>query len=219
MKISFLWLVILFILLTTYTPRFNFMLNFNLNIQEIQLENNSVVDMDDVKQKLNYLYDENLFFLNTSRIKESLKDINFIQSYAVKKIYPNKIKLSIVEKKPIAILLNKKEKYYISDKGDLINYKKIKIYQDLPTVFGGNDNFFVLYDNLENIKFPIESIKSFYFFESGRWDIVMYDDKIIKLPIKNYLISIKNFMDSKENNNLNNYKTFDYRIKNQLILK
>lgn len=219
MKISFLWLVILFILLTTYTPRFNFTPNFNLNIQEIQLENNSVVDTDDVKQKLNYLYDENLFFLNTSRIKESLKDINFIQSYTVKKIYPNKIKLSIVEKKPIAILLNKKEKYYISDKGDLINYKKIKIYRDLPTVFGGDDNFFVLYSNLENIKFPIESIKSFYFFESGRWDIVMYDDKIIKLPIKNYLISIKNFMDSKENNNLNNYKTFDYRIKNQLILK
>ena len=219
MKKSLLWLMLLFILLTTYTPKFNLIPNFNLNIKEIQLENNSVLDTDEIRKKLNYLYDENIFFLNIGRIDENLKNINFIESYRIKKIYPNKLKLLIIEKKPIAILLNKKNKYYISDKGDLINYKKIKIYNDLPTVFGDGDNFFFLYESLENINFPLKGVKSFYFFESGRWDIVMYDGKIIKLPIKNYLISIKNFMDSKNNNNLNNYKIFDYRIENQLILK
>ena len=61
-------------------------------------------------------------------------------------------------------------------------------------------------------------IRSFYFFESGRWDLIMNDDKVIKLPITNYLSSLKNFMLSKSNNNFNNYKIFDYRIKDQLIL-
>ena len=46
----------------------------------------------------------------------------------------------------------------------------------------------------------------------------MYDEKTIKLPIKDYLSSLKNFMISKENSNFNNYKIFDYRIKDQLIL-
>ena len=46
----------------------------------------------------------------------------------------------------------------------------------------------------------------------------MHDDKIIKLPIKDYLFSLKNFMLSKTNSNFNNYKIFDYRIKDQLIL-
>ena len=46
----------------------------------------------------------------------------------------------------------------------------------------------------------------------------MHDDKVIKLPIKNYLSSLKNFMLSKANSNFNNYKIFDYRIKDQLIL-
>ena len=46
----------------------------------------------------------------------------------------------------------------------------------------------------------------------------MDDDKVIKLPINDYLFSLKNFMLSKSKSNFDNYKIFDYRIKDQLIL-
>ena len=72
--------------------------------------------------------------------------------------------------------------------------------------------------NLQNINFPLKLIKSYHFFESGRWDIIMRDNKVIKLPVQNYISSLQNFMDSKNNNSFNNYKIFDYRIKDQLIL-
>ena len=147
-----------------------------------------------------------------------MKNETFIESFSIKKIYPNTLKLIIIEKTPIAILQNKKKKFYISDKGNLINFIDIEIYNDLPTVFGDGRDFYSLYKGLQNINFPLEMIKSFYFFESGRWDLIMYDDKVIKLPIKNYLFSLQNFMLSKANSNFNNYKIFDYRIKDQLIL-
>ena len=57
------------------------------------------------------------------------------------------------------------------------------------------------------------------FFSSNRWDLEIYDEKIIKLPSKNYNKSLKNFMSLKEENNFDKYKVFDYRINNQLILK
>ena len=218
MKKSLFGLIVLFILLTTYTPKFNFIINSNLHIQKIKIENNSIVESDKIKEKLSFLYKENLFFLNTEDIETNLKSETFIESFSIKKIYPNTLKLIIVEKKPIAILQNKKKKFYISNKGDLINFTDIKIYNDLPTVFGNGESFYSLYQDLQNIMFPLEMIKSFYFFESGRWDLVMNDDKVIKLPIKNYLPSLKNFMLSKANSNFNNYKIFDYRIKDQLIL-
>ena len=91
-------------------------------------------------------------------------------------------------------------------------------YRDLPTVFGNGKLFYSLYQDLQNIKFPLETIKSFYFFESGRWDLLMHDDKVIKLPTENYLISLKNYMELINNSNFSNHKIFDYRIKDQLIL-
>ena len=112
MKKSLLGLIILFILLTTYTPKFNFIINSNLYIKKIKIENNSIIRSDKIKEKLSFLYRENLFFLNIKDIEENLKSETFIESFSIKKIYPNTLKLIIVEKKPIAIL-NKKKKSFI----------------------------------------------------------------------------------------------------------
>lgn len=218
MKKSFFWLVVIFILLTTYNPKFSIFSNLKINIQKIIIENNFILDSKKVKEKLNFLYNEKLFFLNIQDIEKNLKTIDFVESFSIKKIYPNKLKIIIVEKTPIVILHNKKEKFYISNKGDLIKFENLDLYNDLPTVFGGGSNFYSLYKDLKNIKFPIEKIKSFYFFESDRWDLIMKDDKVIKLPIEDYLYSLDNFMKFIKNNNSNNHKIFDYRVKDQLIL-
>tara|TARA_B100001564_G_scaffold352422_1_gene359822 strand:- start:14729 stop:15388 length:660 start_codon:yes stop_codon:yes gene_type:complete len=218
MKKSLLGLLLLLIFLTTYSPNFNFTSNYNLNIKKIEIKNNSILKSDEIIEKVNYLYKKNLFFLDNNEIKKNLNQFEFIESFSLKKKYPNILKIFIVEKKPIAILINKKEKFYISDKGGLINFTNAEIFLDLPTVFGNGKYFYNLYNDLQSIQFPIEIIKSFYFFESGRWDLSMHDDKVIKLPVKNYLMSLKNYMELKNNVNFNNHKIFDYRIKDQLIL-
>ena len=217
MKKSFLGLIILLVFLTTYSPKFDLSVIDHLNIKNIEIRNNSIIKSDEIIKKINFLYKENLLFLKNNDIEKSLGQFDFIESFSIKKKYPNTLKIFIVEKKPIAILQNKKKKFYISDKGDLIKFKDIKIHRDLPTVFGKGEFFFSLYLDLKSIKFPFEDIKSFYFFESGRWDLLLYDEKIIKLPIKNYIISLRSFMELQKKNNLNN-QIFDFRIEDQLIL-
>jgi cell division protein FtsQ len=218
MKKSFFWLITLFILLTTYTPKFSFKQNLKLNIQEIIIVSNPVLDSGEIKKNIDFLYDENLFFLDNKSVEKNLKNIDFIESLKLKKIYPNKIKLTIIEKTPIAILQNKKKRSFISNQGDLIKFKNVIPYNDLPIVFGNKNDFYALYKELENIKFPLKTIKTFYFFESGRWDLITQNEKVIKLPIEGYLTSLKNFIKSQKNDKFNTYKIFDYRIKEQLIL-
>lgn len=218
MKKSLLLAIFFFVLLTTYNPNFNFNPNSFLNIKQINLSNTFAIEEEEIKKNLNFLYEKNLFLLNTSQIQDNLLKEPFIESFSIKKIYPHTLKIIIFEKKPIAILLKKKEKFYITEKGDLIKFKEIKIYKDLPEVFGGDKKFASLFKNLKNIQFPLEKIKSYYFFESGRWDLILFDGISIKLPIKDYQSSLKNFMLSHSDINFKNYKIYDYRIKNQLIL-
>lgn len=219
MKKRFLIALVLLLLLSTYNVQNNFSLFKNLNISEIIVENNLIVEEKRVKKKLDYLYQENLFLLNLKKIETKINDIDFIESFEIKKIYPNKIKIKIFEKTPIVILQNKKEKKYFTNKEDTINFFELDKFEDLPIVFGDKKNFQVFYNDLKNINFPISEIKVFYLFESKRWDLVTNNNQTIKLPIKNYIKSLQNFVNLKNQSIFQKYKIFDYRISDQLILK
>ena len=116
MKKSLFGLIVLFVFLTTYTPKFSLNTNSVLNIQKIIIENNLIIESGKIKKKLIFLYDKNLFFLNNKTIQEKLKNEDFIESFSTKKIYPNTLKLMIKEKKPIAILQNKKKNFIFQTK-------------------------------------------------------------------------------------------------------
>ena len=124
-----------------------------------------------------------------------------------------------MKKKPIAILQYKKEKFYINHKIDLIHYSDLDEYKNLPIVFGNKESFKTFYNNMKKINFPFNYIKRFYLYESNRWDLETYNNKLVKLPIKDYTESLKNFINFSEEKNFEKYKVFDYRINDQLILK
>ena len=208
----------LFLILTTYRSQ-NLFLDFKFNIEKIIIENSSIYNEMDIKKGLISIYNKNLLFLDKESIKKILATKSFIQSYEVKKIYPNKLKIKIYEKKPIAILQSKKKKFYFTDNNDFVAFQDLENYKDLPIVFGKRKNFKILFKALNEINFSIDQIKKFYFFESNRWDLLTYQNKLIKLPNKDYLLSLKNYLILKNDKNFDKYKIFDYRIKDQLILK
>ena len=142
-----------------------------------------------------------------------------LSKHLILKKYPNTLKIKIFEKKPIAILFKKNEKYYLSEKIELIKFENIKRYQELPYIFGNKEEFKNLYINLKKINFPFELIKQYTFYETQRWDLETVNHKVIKLHSKNYVKNIENFLDLRNKKNFKKYKIFDYRIDNQLILK
>lgn len=219
MKNRFLIALVLLVLLSTYSSKEIFKSKLIFKVQEILVENNKYIETNEIKKELSFLFNSNLFLLKNKDISENLKDDTFIESFEIKRIYPNKLKIKIYEKEPIAILQNKKKKYYFTNKGELITYRSLVEFQNLPVVFGDRDNFKNFYNNLKKIRYPVNSIKSLYYFESQRWDLLTKKNKLVKLPNKNYMKSLVNFLSIKDRDNFAKYKTFDYRINDQLILK
>ena len=211
--------MVLILVLSTYSIQDSFKFNIRVNIEELVIENNFHVKDEKIKEKLSFLYETNLFLLKKKDLEKKLNEIDFIESFEIKKVYPKKIKIKIFEQKPIAILINKRKKKYFTEKGDLVNFFEAKKYMNLPVIFGDKENFGIFYDELLSINFPIHEIEKFYFFKSKRWDIVTKSKQTIKLPIDNYEQSLKNFIEVRNLDNFKKFKTFDYRINDQLILK
>ena len=219
MKKRFVIALLLLILFSSYNLKFNKHIFPFLLIEKISIENNQIVEKNKIERKLSSLKEKSIFFLNKENIEKKLGEIEFIDSYQIKKVYPNEIKIKIFEKKPVAIIQNMKERKYFTSKGDIIEFTDLKRFKDLPLVFGDKKNFSIFYKNLKIINFPIHDIKTFYLFESKRWDLLTDKDQLIKLPKSNYDQSLTNFMKLKDQSNFIKYKIFDYRVKDQLILE
>ena len=100
---------LLFILLTTITSQKKIFID-NFNLRKIEIENNFLLKDNDIKKSLKSIYNKNLLTLNYKEIEQVLMQNSFIDSFDVKKKYPETLKIKVFERKPIAILLNKKKK-------------------------------------------------------------------------------------------------------------
>ena len=218
MKVHFIIGVVLLILLTTITINQKIIIT-KFNIKEIILVNSISLKEKDVKKSLSVIYNKNLLFLKNKEIEEILVQFTSIESFYLDKKYPNTLKITIIEKKPIAILINNKKKFYISEKLDQFEFNDKNFNQDLPIVFGNKDDFKIFYKNLIKIDFPVNLIIKYMLYESNRWDLETIDNKTIKLSSKNYVKNLKNYLNIKKKNNFKKFKVFDYRINDQLILK
>ena len=220
-KSFFLWLF-LFIFLTTYS--FNSVqktTNSFLPIKKIEIEGINNSDKEEIAKRLNQFKGKSIIFISRSQLKESAHNLQFVKELRAKKIYPDKIKLIIIENKPIGIFINKNKKFIITNGKELIeNYQGNK-FRDLPLVYGkeAGKNFSTFYQSLADMNFQMELIKQFNYFDINRWDVILKDGKVVKLPTENYENSFKKFLSIYKKSNFSNFKVFDFRIKGQLVLK
>ena len=211
--------IALLILFSTFISQNQFTIN-KFEIKEIKIENNKILEDQELIKIFSFFYNKNIIYLNSIELKKNLYQSSFIEKIEIKKVFPDKLVIKVFEKEPIAILIDKhQKKYYLGKKTDLIEFRKISKYENLPIVNGEPKNFKKLFNDLIKINFPIDQITSYRYFEANRWNIEMVDKKILKLPEKNFIKSLTNFMNIKDKSNFEKYKIFDYRLNNQLILK
>jgi cell division septal protein FtsQ len=218
LKIYFL--IFIFVIFTTYNVKYNeksFSIFFP--IKEILIENNIATNLSEFKSDLNFLTNSSLFFLNKKKILKIISKHEFIYNIQLKKKYPNTLKINIIEKIPVAIKIIDKKKFYITKDKEEINFVNIKLYENLPIIIGKSKNFNIFFNDLKKNNFKINQIKAFYYFDVGRWDIVLKNEKIIKLPEKNYLELLQKINLMLDDSNFSKFKIFDFRVKDQLILQ
>ena len=222
---SILLLLLTLILLTTYNPSEMELIsnqgNSLFDVKSIKIINNEKIKPDVIEEKLKKIYGQNIFFIKTSEIEKVTRNIIYLQSIEVKKKYPNTLIVKVFETSPLAILL-KNSDYYILDSGAnliLINADSVTNY-NYPHIFGKNSekyflNFLKL---LKENNFPIIDIKSYYYFQIGRWDLQLKDGLLIRLPNNMIKNAIEKSIELLNKDDFKNYEVIDLRINGRIIV-
>ena len=189
----------------------NIFLIKNVKVDGLSDEKNKIV-----KKDVQNLFNKNIIFQNKKNF-EKLNNRNDTKGLIVKKIYPNVLIINFIPAKPISIIENRNTKIVLGDNGKILD---IEINEDnLPIISGSEnlDHIFEAVSLLISSKFDYNSIKNIIFFKSGRFDIKLKNEILIRFPI-NYSKKIINYSsDLLNNEKFVNSKTIDLRINNRVI--
>ena len=210
--------LIIFFLFTTISNLQIYNSNlFKFSFKDIKISGLSEKNNLSIVQELKKIQMKNIFFIQKDILAKILTQNNLVNSFEIKKIFPNTIEIKIKKTKFLGITNIDGNFYFIGSNGKLINYDEST--KNLPYVFGKIDTFnFIRFINvIKQSTVDIKNIKEIYFFPSGRWDIKTKQDILFKLPSKNILYVLNTI------NKLNNSKEFknasivDLRFNDKII--
>ena len=212
-----IYLLILFVLSTTSGKFLENQNSYSSKINQINIVGLSNINKSKIFNELNNLLYNNILLVDKEEIKNVMNKFNIIEEYSIKKIYPSIINIDIKPTKFIARLSNNDK--LVGANGKLIEDKENN--EILPYIFGEFDSYkFLSFKNkIIQSKFNFSKFKTLYFFPSNRWDILTYDNILIKLPQDNISKSLNLAYKIKNSTEFKNKTLIDLRVDNHLIIE
>ena len=186
----YIYLIIFFLFTTISNLQISNSNLFKFSFKDIKISGLSEKNNLSIVQELKKIQVKNIFFIQKDILAKILTQNNLVNSFEIKKIFPNTIEIKIKKTKFLGITNIDGNFYFIGSNGKLISYDEST--KNLPYVFGKISTFsFIEFINiLKQSTVDIKNIKEIYFFPSGRWDIKTKQDKLFKLPSKNILSAL-----------------------------
>tara|TARA_Y100000741_G_C18178781_1_gene528405 strand:+ start:94 stop:765 length:672 start_codon:yes stop_codon:yes gene_type:complete len=187
-------------------------------VNEIKVSGLEKKDNLELKNSIDLLEIDNLFFLKKTQIKKKIDLNNLVEEYYVFKKYPQTLEIKINKTKILAQLKKNGESFLLGSNGRLIE-KDLTNY-NVPFIFGNfkNKNFFELRNAINKTDFDYNEIENLFFFKSGRWDIETKKGLLIKLPKNNLKESLELLVRILNQKKEKKISIIDLRQKNQVIL-
>ena len=213
-------ILIYFFLLLIFGSINNMQLN-NLNLKKINNISITGLNQSDSQALLREISNLNLgniLFLDGDVLIKIIGKNSLIQNFSIFKKYPSTLNIEIEKAKFLAKINQNGKTFLIGSNGKLI--KSNYIAKDLPYIFGKPEiNEFLKFKKIiDQSQLDYNKIKTFYFFQSKRWDIEFKNNIILKLPNEEVNQALNNVNLFLNDNRFRNLKIIDSRVKNQIII-
>ena len=202
----------------------NFSINYEYLLTDISVNKLEYIEVDDIRSLFSKYENKSIFLVPIEEISNQLLKNSWINSIKINNDYHNSIKIIIQESIPTGLYLDQ-NKYHLFD----LNGKKLKFIKgnkieklDLIKFEGGQ----VINNAIKLIKILPYSFKKeinrAIYINDRRWNLILDNNILLKLPENNIMKSINNYNKIYKNisfNELEKIKYIDLRINNKIILK
>ena len=187
-------------------------------IKSIQISGLNQNQNTNLLESIKELNLKNIFFLNGVEISKIISSNNLVENYEIFKKYPYALDIKIERTDFLAKINNNGKIFLIGTNGKLSDVKFLD--KELPFIFGKPriDEFIKFTNIIEQSKLSLNQVKNLYFFPSKRWDLELKNNVILKLSKDHTKLSLDQAFEILNDNNFNDIKIVDARIKNQIIL-
>ncbi len=162
--------------------------------------NLDLADLDDIDKQLQ---GQSILTIDLSQLKQKISNIPYVKSVSLKSTFPNTLHINIIRREPCAVLWNHGKLSLIDSSGVIISHY-VTQEDKKKYIFVVSDN------NTVDLKSIIEAIthskingkvSSIRFVNSRRYDIILSNGLVLKLPEKNSNKALKifDFLNSKHN--------------------
>ena len=187
-------------------------------IKNIKISGLNEKENKNLLENISNLNLKNIFVLNGNEISKIISANSLVQNYEIFKKYPHTIDIKIEKTDFLAKINNNSKIFLLGSNGKLSDIKFSD--KELPFIFGKPeiDEFIELVNVIEQSKFSFNQVKNLYFFPSKRWDVELKNNVILKLSKDHTKLSLDQVFEILNDDNFNDIKVVDARIKNQIIL-
>lgn len=159
-------------------------------IHHIYIDGNMLTDEKSVYLALGKVIDTNFFNFSIEEARKNIMDLPFVAQCTIKRIWPNGLKIHLIERKPIAIWQNKGHFNLINAQGEIISSHEISvekeghIFRKLPLIVGedANKTANLLIETIHSYPKLEERISALMRVGQRRWNIILKNKTVIMLP-------------------------------------
>lgn len=133
------------------------------------------------------------FFLSTHRLAKELKSLDWTETVSVKRIWPDTLEITLVEKIPVALW----NEAMLSEKGEIFNAERMEIDNYLPQLKGDSKQALQVlhvYQKMSKIlmSYGLEA-RALEWRKNEAWELTLSDGVTLRLGKRDYLARMKRF--------------------------
>lgn len=187
--------------------------NLGFKVENIVIQDRKSASITELLSIAGVIKDTPIFAVDIHSIKSNLENYSWIKEALVVRKLPDTIHIKVVEKAPVAIWQKDQKLNLIDSDGEIIINADIHRFNDLLHVVGDDANIYAI-SLIQAIPFEFFSnIKSAVRFGNRRWNLILKDETVVKLPENNAKQAIEYLMNLNKENKLfnSNIKMLDLR--------